>query len=101
AHDRYGITALLREACIIHNPCWVRLQFGGGALAQALPYRTPPPRTLPNELLHLLDVAIGQPRRQRLDRVPLSVQQQAAHVSGSPMPALAATNRFHKIHQKL
>src|ERR1035438_1631404 len=71
---------------------------GDHSAAQTFPYWWPIPRALSDELLHGLNVSIGQTRRHRFNRLALAVQQQAAHVNGAPMPPLATTNRLQQIN---
>src|ERR1019366_2709279 len=94
------VIPLFGEARIVSRPVLFRLQLRRHSAAQTFPYWWPIPRALSDELLHGLNVSIGQTRRHRFNRLALAVQQQAAHVNGAPMPPLATTNRLQQINQK-
>src|SRR5262249_21501219 len=81
---------LLRKARVVDHPHGLRLQLPDHPSSQTLPYRFPVPGTLPHELLHRLLVAVRQSLGHGFNRLPLAVQQQAAHVHRAPVPAFTA-----------
>src|SRR5712692_9679234 len=94
AFHTHRVSTLLRETGVINHPYRIRLQFLNHPPSQSLPHGLPFPRALPHELLHRLLVAIGQSFGHRLNRLPLTIQQQTAHVDRAPMPTLTAADRF-------
>jgi len=66
-----------------------------------LPNRNPTPGTLSDQLLHRLQVALGQTRRHGLDRFAFAVQQQPAHVNRTRVASLAPPQWLQQVGQKL
>src|SRR5439155_24470460 len=87
ARDADRVATELRETGVVDDPR-LRLDHSRQDLRQPLPHRLPRPRALVEKLLQALLIAILEPRRHRLNRLPLPVQQQPAHVALAPTPLI-------------
>jgi len=92
---------LFGKARVVNDPGARRKQFPGHLFGKPPSYRHGVPRTLADELLHGLDVAVGKPTRHGFDGLALPVQKKPPHVGTTPLATLSSSHRFQKILEKL
>jgi hypothetical protein len=94
------VRPLLRKARLVDDEDRFREQAIQQRARQRRLQRRPRPRALIDELAQGLDIGAGEPVDQRTDRLPLAIEQQAAHVLAGVHLARGAPQQGRERGQK-